>query len=352
MAFGRVQTSIDNLSRRDAVNADVLAELLHCAIRDALAHNKTADVATLRVDDAFQFIKQLYPVSGAIAKLYAEHADMLREVYSDDKFRAKIQSIFEETARAARELEAINDKIREQEEANRKSADELAKLERARGHLLTAEAQCAELRAKIDRLNDPALDEIAKKRGALEAELGTRQRRETELLAAIEILKEKIAAQDRDIEALHGKERALRDQTETLTEESDRLEKAGAEESEKLAALKAQIEQYRASRETFEKRFAELDRERAELESRMNIYIDAWKAEQGQAFSHNIANYDDLAREMDAEREALERVFSEYGRQLKSIVDLSEKLTKEPPADKDPKGDAGANETEGRTNDL
>lgn len=305
MSFERTKGSITSLSGGN-ISADDLLDMLVCVTRDVFDANKITNAAALRVNDQTVLLKKMYNLMKMILVIYNGNQAGITQF--SEKIRANYAQAIESLTANEALLSEIEDNLSREEQTRAALREMLADVDVSRSQLLAVKEECDAIQAKLDRLNDPALDEMAVRKTAMEAELLKRQSQAEALTkdqAKLQVDLDKVDAHVTELEttltALREQQAALQAEDLALVEEKSRLE-------ESIATLRAQIEEAKQRLGDLPATRDQVDEAYQQIQMQMTVMLNALNSAKNDTFltenlyalpgsskAFTVDNYPDLA---------------------------------------------------------
>lgn len=305
MSFERTKGSITSLSGGN-ISADDLLDMLVCVTRDVYDANKVTNPAALRVNDQTVLLKKMYNLIKMILVIYNGSKEGISQF--SQKIRSDYAQAIESLTANEAMLSDIEERISREEQTRAALREMLEDVEVSRGHLQAVKEECDAIQTKIDRLSDPALDKMAAKKSAMEAELLKRQAQAAALTkdqAKLQNDLDKVNAHVAELEtaltALREQHAAVQAEALTLTEEKNRLEAS-------ITTLRAQVEEAKQRLGDLPALRDQVDEEHQQIQMQMTVMLNALNSAKHDAFltenlyalpgsskAFTVENYPDLA---------------------------------------------------------
>lgn len=273
MSFESTKRSIENLSEREVITLDLLFDMLVRVSMDVMEHNNTGDLCDVAIEDYDEFLINVYNLTQITNSLCTKNKEAFLDI---DSFTQKEYEEMVETMNGILiDLSSIKEKIENSRAKKRELQAKQLELQDSRGHLLTIGEDCEALQRQIDVLSDSALDEKAKEKENLEADLSERKTRadglekeKSELRAQIETIKNAILT-------LQAEETALGKEENSLLLEKNGKEKGIENLQKKLKELKEWNNNFPVMSERIRTELVEEQTKKDEMEAKITTMINA-----------------------------------------------------------------------------
>lgn len=240
MGFNRTQGSIASLSSKSVITADQLLDMMVCVVQDVMEYDGIKTVADIPTGDEVLLVKKHYNLADMLLTLSRKNQSGIQELSAG--IQEKIKKTVNELQEIQPQISEVNRQIEESETQKSELDKQYKELYAVRGVLLEAEKKCEEIQGQIDKLSDPALDEMEQQRVGLEKELEERKatadriegecavvRRETEEC------EERVSGLKQIMTELNGQKEDLLAEEASLLQEKEKAESENAQTRIRLA---------------------------------------------------------------------------------------------------------------------
>ena len=224
MSFERTKNYLKYIENSQAVDLNTLLGLFYNAILDTNKLNGINDIQDAEAGNTDNLILNMMRLSNLIVNIPPKHNIDFSKIDKERKIR--FDSALKECRKTDNEITEVSKKIEETEKMEKELSQKHEALEKKRGHLLGVEEECRELQNKIDKLNDPYLDDLNKKKKALQSEAAKRQKLAVnrsnvvdEKQKEIDELNERIKRLEKEYEKKEAKKQQLENRIESLNKD-------------------------------------------------------------------------------------------------------------------------------------
>jgi len=318
-AFDSIRNGLGSLEQQTAISADEWFEMLcsfHLAVFARNGLKFPGGAVDMRAKDVEDCFLSLGKVFGPCLAFYQANRHAL------DTLDERDRRILDELTAVSGALGAQRESIERYLRDGQSLREERAGLERATRQALAMQEENAALREEIARLSDIRLDEIRAENDRLHAETEERRERERALRKEEAAAHLELEALEKDLVRLEGQ----------LAGEQARHEINQCERGHLLRELgtyRQRVVEYRQWLAGWPQEQQDIKAEYDGINARAQVLLNAWTAENAQAFPREAITVFHEFRDYFTRRgEELRLILDEYQVRYQRLVEASQELTK------------------------
>lgn len=328
MSFVRTNRNI-SAAVSTGYTAEQLFGVVIDLIRDIYDEAGVKKASALPVSEKKKLLTTMHSLSKVIVDVYTQNRDGLSE-FVDEEFQEEISQRAEAIMKQEAELASIAGEIAAEEEKQSRLNAILEKTVSRRGHLLNVKEECDAIQTRIDQMNDAALDAMAAKKIAMEAELASRQKRadvlaleHASIQSSLDKLEEKLNGLNNTLVAIRKRHEELKAEEASTTEETTRMEESIRTVQIKLEKAKQRIGDFPAFSER-------INSEYQEIQMQMTVMLNALSSARSDAFlTGNLFSHSGgitLAPETEPDRAIAEKRFNNWDEMETWFAELEKRI--------------------------
>lgn len=334
MSFERTSKSIENLTGHEEITLDLLFDMMVKVAQDVMEYNKTTDLSNTPIGDQSKLLKKVCNLMELTLSAYTKNKEGMSEFSSSTQ--EKYSKLADDMDIVLSEVAEVKDLIEKAEVQKKELQKKQADLRKSRGDLLTVGKDCKVLQRQIDVLSDSALDEKAKEKENLAADLSERKASMDELETEISKLRKENEKIIDEVKVINEKFLVMQKEETNLIAEKKRMENSNKELEQQIEEYKVWIENYPV---ISEKMKSEYDEAKAKITTMINALNSVFLEKNNLNTHVVICDYpnsnpvnvrfeslQELQQWFDALNEQINGQMNVYETMLKNYVSQSEKL--------------------------